>query len=126
MSTTTIRKVEVTNERFLKTAVELLGGEYLGYGQHHMWDGDKQGYGVFLPDACYPIVFDLKGEMLYDSDMNKKNNHLNRLLQEYALAVCSDYAVQNNMSCIFERNTAGKIEVILGEEENKPGYDIQY
>ncbi len=100
-------KVEFRDPRTLRAAVEAIGGQWLGQGQHHLYGGDETGIGFRLPKWQYPLVARADGTLAYDDFSGTWGEvaDLDRLKSEYAVQTAQQAATQQGW--LTERTNEG-------------------
>jgi hypothetical protein len=86
-SHTTRVMIEFRDDRALKAAVEALGGQWLGFGEHKLYSSTEGGNGFRLPGWTYPLVSKWNGALAYDDFHGSwgKVADLERLKGAYAI-----------------------------------------
>jgi len=66
MSHTITAKIEFKDTESLTRAVEKLGGNVIGHGEHGLYETKERGLGFELPGWHYPLVAKSDGTLAYD------------------------------------------------------------
>lgn len=102
-------EVEMKNAEALKTAVEAIGGKWLGQGKHRLYGGQSTGYGFTLPGWQYPLVLEEGGRLAYDDFNGSWGNvkDLDRLKGSYAVGMAEHAARLHGWN--VEKTNAGVV-----------------
>ena len=79
---------EFRDPKALRSAVESIGGTWIGQGSHRLYGSTEYGLGFTLPDWRYPLVARANGELAYDDYNGSWGNvaDLDRLRATYTLS----------------------------------------
>lgn len=104
-------KVNFGNADALKAAVKAMGGEFIGVGDHSLFQGCETGIGFRLPGWLYPLVAKANGELAYDDYGGRWGNtsDIEKLKGEYTLALAAkrcqqlgwQYEVVNGVMTVY-------------------------
>lgn len=109
-------KVEMKNRDALNAAIDHLGLENLGQGNHRLYGRSVDGVGLKLPDWNYPVVINPEtGEAFYDNYGGSwgKQLELDKLVQRYSIEVAEAQAMESgyNVETVDQEN--GDVELIM-------------
>lgn len=109
-------KTQVKDANAVRSACNRLQLPQPVQGAHRLFSGEVDGLGVELPDWRYPVVAQLEtGELRYDNYNGRwgEQQHLDRLLQTYAIEKATIEARRKGHSVTEQRLDNGSVKLTI-------------